>query len=42
MMPDVFTPEIQCQLGLVNSGQLTASQKTVTDVPKLDINGHGG
>lgn len=41
-MPNVFTPKTHCQLRLVNSGQVTASQKTVTDVTKLDINGHGG
>ena len=42
MMPHAFTPETHSQLGLVDGGQVTASQKSMTDVTKLDIDGHGG
>lgn len=42
MMPNVFTSETHRQHRLVNGGQVTASQKAVTDVTKLDIDGHGG
>lgn len=41
-MPDIITPKTKCQLRRVNGAQMAAPQETVTDVPKLDINGHGG
>ena len=42
MMPHISTPKTHCEFRLVDRGQVTASQKPMANVTKLDINGHWG
>lgn len=42
MVPNVFSPKSQYQLRVANGGQVTALQKPMTNITKMDINCCGG